>query len=400
MRREIEGQVIERFVACGDPREGFARIYCDACRHEYLLAYSCKTRYFCPSCHQKRVLLYGEWVEHNVLAAVAHRQYVFTLPKLLRPIFSRRRSWLGELCRIAARLLADAYTAAAPDARPGLILFVQTFGDLANFNPHLHVLAADGVFGAEGRFIALPAVPEALLAEGFRRAVLAFLTANDAISEELCAKMLGWRHCGGFSAHNQVRVATEDREGRMKLAGYMIRAPMSLEKMTYDAATGTVIYRSKMHLGLKRNFQVMPGAQWLELLCKHIPDRHEHLVRYVGWYSNRARGERAKALKAQQPAKTSPAPEAAVSEFATRAKATWARLIRKVYEADPLVCPKCKGPMRVIALIDDPTVVRRILEHLGRWAPEPAERGPPAQGPEWPRNAVIPITYHPVPDIA
>ena len=50
-----------------------------------------------------------------------------------------------------------------------------------------------------------------------------------------------------------------------------------------------------MHAGLKRNFQVMPGAEWLELLCKHIPDRYEHLVRYVGWYSNRARGERAKA---------------------------------------------------------------------------------------------------------
>ncbi len=69
----------------------------------------------------------------------------------------------------------------------------------------------------------------------------------------------------------------------------MLRAPMSLEKMTYDAQTGTVIYRSKMHLGLKRNFQVMPGAQWLELPCRHIPDRYEHLVRYVGWYSNRAR---------------------------------------------------------------------------------------------------------------
>lgn len=344
--------------------------------------------------------MYGEWVEQNVLAPVAHRQYVFTLPKLLRPIFSRHRAWLGKLCRIAARLLADAYTAAAPDARPGLILFVQTFGDLANFNPHLHVLAADGVFGADGTFIAVAPVPEALLAEGFRRAVLEFLSANEALSEELCAKMLGWRYCGGFSAHNQVRVAREDREGRIKLAGYMIGAPMSLEKMTYDAATGTVIYRSKMHAGLKRNFQVMPGAQWLELLCKHIPDRHEHLVRYVGWYSNRARGERAKALKAQQPAKTPPAAEAAVSEFATRAKATWARLIRKVYEADPLVCPKCKGPMRVIALIDDPAVVRRILEHLGRWAPEPAERGPPAQAPDWPQNAVIPITYRPVPDIA
>ena len=37
--------------------------------------------------------------------------------------------------------------------------------------------------------------------------------------------------------------------------------------------------------------------------------RHEHLVRYLGWYSNRARGDRAKALKAHQPAKTPPAAE-------------------------------------------------------------------------------------------
>ncbi len=96
----------------------------------------------------------------------------------------------------------------------------------------------------------------------------------------------------------------QDPEARKKLAGYMLRAPVAGEKMSYDAATGTVIYRSKMHAGLKRNFQVMPGAEWLELLCKHIPDRYEHLVRYVGWYSNRARGERAKALRAQQPAKT------------------------------------------------------------------------------------------------
>ena len=91
---------------------------------------------------------------------------------------------------------------------------------------------------------------------------------------------------------------------------------------------------------------------------------------------------------------------AARCQIATRAKATWARLIRKVYEADPLVCPKYKSPMRVIALIDDPTVVRRILEHLGRRVPEPAERGPLEAATDWPRNVVIPIIYHPVPDIA
>jgi len=36
--------------------------HCDACGHEYPLPVSCKTRRFCPSCHQKRMLVHGEWV--------------------------------------------------------------------------------------------------------------------------------------------------------------------------------------------------------------------------------------------------------------------------------------------------------------------------------------------------
>ena len=54
----------------------------------------------------------------------------------------------------------------------------------------------------------------------------------------------------------------------------------------------------------------------------------------------------------------------------------------------------------MIALIDDPGVVRRILEHLGRWEPEASERGPPVPDPDWPANAVTPLTYHPLSDIA
>lgn len=232
--------------------------------------------------------------------------------------------------------------------------------------------------------------------------LLEFLVKARAITDALRSRLPGWRHFGGFSVHNQVRMGAHDAEGRKNLAGYMLRAPMSLEKMRYDIATGSVIYRSKMHLGLKRNFQVMPGAEWLELLLRHVPDRYEHLVRYVGWYSNRARGERAKALRNQDTPRTSTAPVEPVSEFAVRAKAAWARLIRKIYEADPLECPRCKGPMRTIALIDDPGVIRRILEHLGLWAPEVSERSPPHAPEAWPADAVIPLplTYHPAPDIA
>ena len=46
--------------------------------------------------------------------------------------------------------------------------------------------------------------------------------------------------------------------------------------MTYLPETGMVMYRSHMHKGLKRSFQLLPGAQWLELLCRHVPDRFEH----------------------------------------------------------------------------------------------------------------------------
>ena len=56
--------------------------------------------------------------------------------------------------------------------------------------------------------------------------------------------------------------------------------------------------------------------------------------------------------------------------------------------------------MRVIALIEDPGVIRRILGHLGLWAPLPTERSPPLAPASWPRHISVPLTYHPVPDIA
>jgi hypothetical protein len=117
----------------------------------------------------------------------------------------------------------------------------------------------------------------------------------------------------------------------------------------------------------------MNGTQWLELLCRHIPDRYEHLVRYLGWYSNRSRGERAKKTPAGA-ALPCGASEEPASEFAARAKAAWARLIRKVYEADPI---GARGAKDRCGSIEEPEIIRRILEHLGRWAPEPAERDPP-----------------------
>ena len=60
----------------------------------------------------------------------------------------------------------------------------------------------------------------------------------------------------------------------------------------------------------------------------------------------------------------------------TGARRCWAELLRRVYEIDPLVCPKCGGQMRVIGFITEPQVIRRILDHLKKKTQ--AKRGPPA----------------------
>jgi len=92
--RPVIPQVVHKFLDCGNLDRGFARIRCDHCRHEYLLAFSCKSRWFCPSCHQKNVQTTAAFLTARVLAPVPHRHYVLALPKMLRPYFQRHRELL------------------------------------------------------------------------------------------------------------------------------------------------------------------------------------------------------------------------------------------------------------------------------------------------------------------
>jgi len=57
------------------------------------------------------------------------------------------------------------------------------------------------------------------------------------------------------------------------------------------------------------------------------------------------------------------------------------RLIQKIYEIDPLTCPKSHGPMAVIAFIEAEDVIEKILKHLGLWelTPRPPPRSVKSQ---------------------
>jgi len=51
------------------------------------------------------------------------------------------------------------------------------------------------------------------------------------------------------------------------------------------------------------------------------------------------------------------------SEFTKDARRTWARLLAKIFEVDPMLC-SCGAEMEIVSVITDARVVDRILRHL------------------------------------
>ena len=135
-------QLIYRFLDCGILHNGFARVKCEDCGHEYLLGLSCKRRHFCPSCHQKRVVEFGEWLCEEVLKAIPHRHFVFSIPKIIRRYFLYDRKLLSELSRCAWETLKEFFQEVVPEdgAVPGAVIAIHTFGDFLGWHPHLHIL--------------------------------------------------------------------------------------------------------------------------------------------------------------------------------------------------------------------------------------------------------------------
>ena len=102
------------------------------------------------------------------------------------------------------------------------------------------------------------------------------------------------------------------------------------------------------------------------------------MTRYWGWYANAARGKRRK-VDEEEPASTRPTPEDTNDAFNRQSRLSWAKLIKRVYEVDPLLCPFCGADMRVLTFITDFATARAIRRSLKLPAqePEPLAHGPP-----------------------
>jgi hypothetical protein len=107
-----------------------------------------------------------------------------------------------------------------------------------------------------------------------------------------------------------------------------------------------------------------------------IPDRGQHLTRYYGAYANRNRRALSQGALTACLASCTETTNDKSSTTSTSSRTNWARLIRKVFEVDPLLCSTCGSEMKIIAVLTDPKVVDRIICHLDKNAVTP--RAPPS----------------------
>jgi hypothetical protein len=370
---------VEAYLGCGRLLGGFARIRCPRCKGEHLLAFSCRTRNFCPSCQAKRAALLSEHLE-RVLARVPHRHYVFTIPKALRGLFARERPLLALLprCAFAAVRRHLRERAGVCGASPGFVASIQTFGSKIPFHPHLHALSTDGLFARDGTFVPLEPDVKAV-EELFRRLLIAALVKAERLSGEFAERLLAWEH-SGFSVYAEQVVFPRERDRLARLARYMARAPLP-DARVREGPDGRLLVRTAPDPRTGATEAAFGPLELIHALVEQIPDKGQHLVRYYGAYSNRARrlyraaeGEGGGRGGREDPREKEP-------EFARSRRRSWARLLRKLLEADPLLCPECGVEMKVVAVITDPQVIDRILGHLEeRGGNDPFDARAPPEG--------------------
>jgi hypothetical protein len=313
-------------------------------------------------------------------------------------------------------------------ARCGAVSFVQRFGDALRLNPHIHSLVLDGIYivNEKGevvfRHVAPPSDAEvARVADRVHRSVARLLERKglgpEAAPEEadmlgreepLLAELYGASISGrvatgpragrrvtkvgdefdvesqtmdsgsccasvaGYSIHAGVRIAAHDRVRLERLASYAGRPPLATERLSL-LPDGRLLYRLKRRWRDGTSHVIFEPGELVEKLAALVPPPRFNLVRYHGILAPSAAW---RPLVVPEPPACDGTAHRDCPAVADPANAknkgdnrprnySWAQLLKRVFEIDVLKCPRCGSRMRILAAINPPEAIHRILDCLG-----------------------------------
>ena len=412
----------EAYLRCGRLEHGFLRVRCSTCHAEKLVAFSCKRRGFCPSCGARRMVDSAALLVDEVLPAVPIRQWVLSVPFPLRFLFAREPAVMGSVLGIVIRAISthliDEAGHTRSHAQTGAVTLIQRFGGALNLNIHFHMLFPDGVYVTgvreQPRFVPVAAPTPAAVAwlvdeiaqrvgrHLERRGLLvrdaenSYLQCDDERAsplDELIGASVSYRiavgpdrgrkaftlqtlpgasgdedeaaaaaRAGGFSLHAGIAAQSHQRDKLERLCRYVARPAVAEERLALTA-------QGDIRVALKTPYRdgtthvVFQPLDFIARLAALVPRPRVNLTRFHGIFApnsrHRARITPGGRGRGGRVAGERPEPE--------RPRAmNWARRLQRVFAIDVETCERCGGKLRIIASIEDPAVIEKILAHLER----------------------------------
>lgn len=436
----------DKYLECGRLEHGFLRVRCENCHQEHLVAFSCKRRGFCPSCGARRMVETAALLVDDVLPYKPIRQWVLSFPYPLRFLLASNPQVVTKVLGIVNRVLSTHLIKKAgckkSDAHTGAVTLIQRFGSALNLNLHFHMLFIDGVYqikhngqlrfhrvnaptGSElntlvakiGQRIARHLERQGLLTRDDESSYLTLDLQDDDAMNQLQSHSITYRiavgpqqgrkvftlqtipswedddyggnqvgKIAGFSLHAGVATKTRERKKLERLCRYIARPGVS-EKRLALTSHGKIRYELKTPYRDGTTHVIFEPLDFIAKLAALVPKPRANLTRFHGVLApnskhrihvtpaKRGKGSNTQGLISK---KNVEPPENEHKEM------TWAQRLKRVFNIDITICNHCGGAVRIIATIEDPLVIQKILDHLdaksgalgcANQLPEP--RGPP-----------------------
>ena len=405
-------QEFEDFLKCGCLQHGFLRVQCESCHAEKILGFSCKRRGICPSCGARRMADSAAHLVDGIFPERPIRQWVLSFPFQLRFLFATEPQVLTKVLSIVHRVIGTDYIKRAgltvsSGAQTGAVTLLQRAGSALNLNPHLHILAVDGAFNKHGAFYPVkPPSTEHLdalthtialrvarylervgyLVRDAESDYLDLQTEDDDAMATLIGASISYRLAFGpnagrkaltlqtipattttptagelvsnqasFSLHAGTACKPTQKKKLERLCRYITRSAIS-EKRLSLASNGNVVYQLKTPYDDGTTHVVLSPMEFMGRLAALVPKPRMNLTRFHGVFSPNSK-LRGKVVPAKAKDER--------SDKASGYGQTWAQRLKRVFAIDTEKCEKCGGTMKVIACIEDPEVIDKILKHLG-----------------------------------
>ncbi|MES9906770.1 MAG: transposase [Sedimenticola sp.] len=305
----------------------------------------------------------------------------------------------GRLLRIALRVIERTLREQCPDApasaRYGGVTYIHRFGSALNPHLHYHSCMIDGLFAQteEGlQFYEVTGLSSEVIQqaqEKIRKRVLRLFVRRGVLSADDAEQMQTWHNGGGFSLNAEVRIEATDRQGLERLFRYCARPIFAGDRLQWLEVGEMLIYQLPKPQHDGQTLLRLTPAEFLDRIALLIPLPRRHRHRYHGVLAPNSPLRKQVTERAGLPV----IGDAVVSEEMPKASAgeggeevtgslfasVWAMLLARIYEINPLVCPRCGSEMRIIAFVTEREPIGRILRHIGE--PDVAPVITPARDP-------------------